>query len=215
MFLVDLKSPGITVKPIWTMGEGRTNEVYWDNVRVPRAAMVGEENRGWYYAAHALDFERISIFTVSGVRAVFDSLLEWARTQQPSGRVPFEEPVVRATLADFKVQLEVLQQLSHRILGMVTRGEHPNYEASIVKIFSTEMMQRLQNAGTKMLGPYGQLTPADPRAPIGGRIENGYKAAVMPTLVTGSPSDTHSPPSKFGTPRASGATSVTIMSVPV
>jgi alkylation response protein AidB-like acyl-CoA dehydrogenase len=69
---------------------------------------------------------------------------------------------------------------------MVTQGEHPNYEASIVKIFSTEMMQRLQNAGTKMLGPYGQLTPADPRAPIGGRIENGYKAAVMPTFGAGS-----------------------------
>jgi alkylation response protein AidB-like acyl-CoA dehydrogenase len=186
MFLVDLKTPGITVKPIWTLGDGRTNEVYWDNVRVPRTALVGEENRGWYYAAHALDFERISIFTVAGVRAVFDALLEWARTRQPGGRRPFDEPLVRHTLADFKVQLEVLQQLSHRILGMVTRGEHPNYEASIVKIFSTEMMQRLQNAGTKLLGPYGQLTPADPRAPIGGRIEAGYRAAVMPTFGAGS-----------------------------
>ena len=186
MFLVDLKSPGITVKPIWTMGEGRTNEVYWDNVRVPRTALVGEENRGWYYAAHALDFERISIFTVSGVRAVFDSLVGWAQTRQENGRRPFDEPVVRHALADYKVQLEVLQQLSHRILAMVTRGEHPNYEASIVKIFSTEMMQRLQNAGTKMLGLGGQLTPADPRAPIGGRIERGYKAAVMPTFGAGS-----------------------------
>jgi alkylation response protein AidB-like acyl-CoA dehydrogenase len=186
MFLADLRSPGITVKPIWTMGEGRTNEVYWDNVRIPRTALVGEENRGWYYAAHALDFERISIFTVAGVRAVFDSLLAWAKTRQPSGRLPFAEPVVRYQLADFKVQLEVLQELSHRILGMVTRGDHPNYEASIVKIFSTEMMQRLQNAGTKMLGLGGQLTPADPRAPIGGRIEAGYKAAVMPTFGAGS-----------------------------
>jgi alkylation response protein AidB-like acyl-CoA dehydrogenase len=186
MFLADLRSPGITVKPIWTMGEGRTNEVYWDNVRIPRSALVGEENRGWYYAAHALDFERISIFTVAGVRAVFDSLLAWAKTSQPSGRLPYSEPVVRYQLADFKVQLEVLQQLSHRILGMVTRGDHPNYEASIVKIFSTEMMQRLQNAGTKMLGLGGQLTPADPRAPIGGRIEAGYKAAVMPTFGAGS-----------------------------
>lgn len=186
MFLADLKSPGITIKPIWTLGGGRTNEVYWDNVRVPATALVGEENRGWYYAAHALDFERISIFTVAGVRSVFDSLLNWAKETQPGGRRPWDESIVRAVLADFKVQLEVLQSLSYRILGMVERGNHPNHEASIVKIFSTEMMQRLQQAGTKMLGPYGQLTPEDPRAPIGGRIEHGYRAAVMPTFGAGS-----------------------------
>ncbi len=186
MFLADLSSPGITVKPIWTIGGGRTNEVYWDNVRIPASALIGEENRGWYYAAHALDFERVSIFTVSGVRVVFDSLLAWAKERQPSGRRPWDEPLVRTTLADFKVQLEVLQSLSYRILGMIKRGDHPNYEASIVKIFSTEMMQRLQNAGTKMLGLGGQLNWTDPHAPINGRITRGYEAAVMPTFGAGS-----------------------------
>ena len=186
MFLVDLKTQGITVKPIWTLGGYRTNEVYWQDVRVPRTALVGEENRGWYYAAHALDFERISIFTVAGVRSVFDSLLRWARTPDAAGQHPFDDHHTRMVLADYKVQVEVLQQLSHRILGMVTRGEHPNYEASIVKIFSTELMQRLENAGTKLLGLGGQLTPEDPRAPIGGRIEQGYRAAVMPTFGAGS-----------------------------
>ena len=186
MFLADLSSPGITIKPIWTLAGYRTNEVYWDNVRIPASALVGEENRGWYYAAHALDFERISIFTVSGVRAVFDGLVAWAKERQPSGRRPFDEPVVRNALADFKVQLEVLQNLSYRILGMVKRGEHPNHEASIVKIFSTEMMQRLQNAGTRMLGLAGQLTPEDSHAPLNGRIEQGYRSAVMPTFGAGS-----------------------------
>ena len=186
MFLVDLKTQGITVKPIWTLAGYRTNEVYWQDVRVPRTALVGEENRGWYYAAHALDFERISIFTVAGVRAVFDGLLGWAKTRDSRGHRPFDDDHTRAVLADYKVQVEVLQQLSHRILGMVTRGEHPNYEASIVKIFSTELMQRLENAGTKLLGLGGQLTPEDPRAPLGGRIEQGYRAAVMPTFGAGS-----------------------------
>jgi alkylation response protein AidB-like acyl-CoA dehydrogenase len=185
MFLADLKTPGITVKPIWTLAGYRTNEVYWDNVRIPRTALVGEENRGWYYAAHALDFERISIFTVAGVRAVFDALLRWAKTAGPAGR-PFDSQHTRLVLADFRVQIEVLQQLSHRILGMVIRAEHPNYEASIVKIFSTELMQRLENAGVKLMGPYGQLTPEDPRAPLDGRIEQGYRAAVMPTFGAGS-----------------------------
>ncbi|MBI2767121.1 MAG: acyl-CoA dehydrogenase family protein [Chloroflexi bacterium] len=186
MFLVDLKTPGITVMPIWTLGGYRTNEVYWDNVRVPKDALVGEENRGWYYAAHALDHERISIFTVSGVRAVLDALLDWAKAKDREGRRPIDQPRVRTALAGFKVELEVLQCLSYRNLGMLKRGEHPNHEASIVKIFSTEMMQRLANEGTRLLGPYGQLTPEEPRAPIGGRIEQAYRSAVMPTFGAGS-----------------------------
>ncbi len=185
MFLVPTDSEGITVKPIWTLAGYRTNEVYFEDVRIPATALVGEENRGWYYAAHALDFERVSIFTVSGVRSVYDSLLQWAQTSGPMGR-PADDDGVRDTLAAFRVELEVLQMLSFRNLGMIKRGEHPNYEASVVKIFSTEMMQRLQNAGTKMLGLYGQLTPEDPQAPIAGRIEQGYRSAVMPTFGAGS-----------------------------
>ena len=186
MFLVDLETPGITVKPIWTMSGLRTNEVYWEDVRVPADALVGEENRGWYYAAHALDFERVSIFTVSGVRAVFDALLRWARAAGPDGRRPLDDAHVSRTLADYKVQLEVLQMLAYRNLGMINRGEHPNHEASEVKIVSTELMQRLLHTGTKLLGPYGQLTPESARAPLGGRIEQGYRAAVMPTFGAGS-----------------------------
>ena len=186
MFLVDLQTPGITVKPIWTMGSGRTNEVYWEDVRIPADALVGEENRGWYYAAHALDFERVSIFTVSGVRAVFDALMRWAREAGPDGARPIDDAHVSRALADFKVQIEVLQMLAYRNLGMIKRGEHPNHEASEVKIFSTELMQRILHTGTKLLGPYGQLTPESARAPLGGRIEQGYLAAVMPTFGAGS-----------------------------
>ena len=184
MMLVDLQSPGITVRPLWTMAGYRTNEVYFEDVRVPTNVLVGEENRGWYYAAHALDRERISIFTVSSVRAVFDRLIEWARSETPMGR-PIEDPGILRSFADFKVQLEVLQHLSYRILDMLKREESPNYEASQVKIFSTEMMQRLQHFGLHAMGLYGQLTSEDARAPIGGSIENGYRAAVMPTFGAG------------------------------
>jgi hypothetical protein len=65
LFIVDLKSPGITVRPLWTMGDGRTNQTFYDNVRVPCQNLIGEVNRGWYYVAHALDFERITVCTVA------------------------------------------------------------------------------------------------------------------------------------------------------
>ena len=185
MFLADLAAPGITVRPLWTMAGYRTNEVYYDDVRVPVTALVGEENRGWYYATHALDRERLSIFTVSSVRAVFEALLDWARARTPDGRRPADEPWIRCSLANFKVELEVLQMLSYRNLALLARGDVPNYEASMGKIFSTELMQRLQNAGTKMLGLHGQLTPEEQRAPLEGRIEYGYLAAVMPTFGAG------------------------------
>ena len=185
MFLVPLNSEGITISPIWTLGGYRTNEVYFEDVRAPAEAMVGEENRGWYYAAHALDFERVSIFTVSGVRAVYDALTAWATQPAPDGPRPIDRPGVRATLAHFRIELDVLQMLSYRNLGMIGRGEHPDHEASMVKIFSTEMMQRLQNAGLGLLQLHGQLTPDEERAPIAGRIEQGYRAAVMPTFGAG------------------------------
>ena len=184
MMLVDMQSPGITVKPLWTMAGYRTNEVYFEDVRVPTNVLVGEENRGWYYAAHALDRERISIFTVSSVRAVFDRLAAWADSTTPMGR-PLDDEGIRSTLAEFKIQLEVLQHLSFRILDMLKRDESPNYEASQVKIFSTEMMQQLQNFSLHAMGLYGQLEPGDERAPIDGSAENGYIAAIMPTFGAG------------------------------
>ena len=184
MMLVDMQSAGITVKPIWTIPGYRTNEVYFEDVRVPATALVGEENRGWYYAAHALDRERISIFTVSGVRSVYDRLVDWAASDTPAGR-PADDPGIRNGLANFKIEIEVLQHLSYRILDMLKRDESPNYEASEVKVFSTEMMQRLQNFSLHVMGLYGQLEPADRRAPIGGSAENGYLAAIMPTFGAG------------------------------
>ena len=184
MMLVDMQSAGITVKPIWTVAGYRTNEVYFEDVRVPTTALVGEENRGWYYAAHALDRERISIFTVSGVRSVYDRLVDWAASDTPAGR-PADDLGIRNGLAGFKIEIEVLQHLSYRILDMLKRDESPNYEASEVKVFSTEMMQRLQNFSLHAMGLYGQLEPADRRAPIAGSAENGYLAAIMPTFGAG------------------------------
>ncbi len=184
MMLVDMQSAGITVKPIWTVAGYRTNEVYFEDVRVPATALVGEENRGWYYAAHALDRERISIFTVSGVRSVYDRLVDWAASDTPAGR-PADDFGIRNGLASFKIEIEVLQHLSYRILDMLKRDESPNYEASEVKVFSTEMMQRLQNFSLHAMGLYGQLEPADRRAPLGGAAENGYLAAIMPTFGAG------------------------------
>ena len=186
MFLVDLKSPGITIRPLWTMGDGRTNEMYLDNVRVPRENLIGEENRGWYYAAAALDFERISVFPVASLRSTFDKLVDYIRTASFDGHRLKDDPDVRRKIARISTELEVAQMLSLRAAWIVSQGMIPNYEASMLKVFGTELQQRMTHAATLILGLYGQLQDGSPDAVLEGRFERAYRAAVMPTFGAGS-----------------------------
>jgi hypothetical protein len=186
LFMVDLKSPGITVTPLWTMAGGRTNQTFYDNVRVPRENLVGELNRGWYYVAHALDFERITVFTVATLRAGFDELVACIKMADFDGWRLREDPDVRDQIAQLSTELEVAQMLSYRVAWMISQGQHPNYEASMLKLFATEFMQRLYHTGTRALGLYGHLQPGSKRAPADGRFERSHRASVMPTFGAGS-----------------------------
>ncbi|MBI3743544.1 MAG: acyl-CoA dehydrogenase family protein [Chloroflexi bacterium] len=186
LFIVDMKAPGITVRPLYTMGNGRTNQTYWDNVRIPVSQRVGEENQGWYYVATALDFERIGVFPISRVRKQFDKLIEYLRTAEFDGWRPKNDPDVRRRVADLSTDLEVAQMLSYRCAWMVSSGKVPNYEAATIKIFSTELQQRITHAGTLILGLYGQLIEKSKHAPANGYFTEAYESAVMPTFGAGS-----------------------------
>ena len=185
LFMVDMKSPGITVRPIYTMGGIRTNETYWENVRVPRENLVGEKNRGWYYVAAALDFERISIFPVSRFRAAFERLVAAVREAEYGGRRLKDDPLVRQRIAQIAVELEAVQMLSYRSAWLVSKGEIPNYEASMLKLLGTEAQQRMSHVATLLFGLYSQLRAGAPGAPLDGEVEHQYRAMVMPTFGGG------------------------------
>lgn len=185
MFMVDMKSPGITVKPIWTMGDSRTNETYWENVRVPRENLVGEKNRGWYYLAAALDFERIAVFTVGGFRAKFDQLVQAVKTAEYGGRRLKDDPSIRQKIANISVDLEAAQMLSFRAAYLVANGMIPNYESAMLKLFSTEAQQRMSHVATQIFGLYGQLREASPDSVEHGEFERFYRSMVMPTFGAG------------------------------
>lgn len=186
LFIVDIHSPGIQVRPLWTMGGGRTNQTYWDNVVVPRDNLIGEENRGWYYVATALDFERISVFPVSTLRQAFDILVEFVNAADFGGIRPKENPDVIQMLGQLSTDLEIAQLFSYRAAWMVSNGIVPNREASMLKVFGTELMQRITQQATQILGPYGQLATGSEWAPMQGQLERMYEAAVMPTFGAGS-----------------------------
>ncbi len=185
-FLLDMKSPGITVRPLINMGnQAGFNEVFFDNVRVPRSGLLGELNRGWYMATATLDMERSSVAGSSGSRRSLEELTAFVRETKVNGRRLQDLPLVRNKLAELWIELNISKFLSYRVVTLQERGLMPNHEASIVKVFNSEYGQRLSRAGLHMLGLYGQLHPESPYARLRGRFERWYLISAAITIAAG------------------------------
>ncbi len=184
--LVDMKTPGVEVRPLVDMlGRHQFNEVFFDNVRVPRDALVGEMNRGWYVATATLDFERSGIGRVIGSRKTYEQLVTYTRETTRGGTALIEHPLVRAKLADLRIEFEVGKNLSYRVAWMQNQNLIPNYEASVSKMFGSELSQRLANAGIEIMGLGGQLAPGSPWAPLAGKFETLYLNSAALTVAAG------------------------------
>ncbi len=184
--LVDMKTPGVEVRPLVDMlGRHQFNEVFFDNVRVPRDALVGELNRGWYVATATLDFERSGIGRLIGSRKTYEQLVTYTRETTRGGRPLIEHPLVRAKLADLQIEFEVGKNLSYRVAWMQNQSLIPNYEASVSKLFGSELSQRLANAGIEIMGLAGQLAPGSPWAPLAGKFETLYLNSAALTIAAG------------------------------
>jgi len=180
-FLVDMKSPGISVRPLVNLANGHGfNEVFFDNVRVPRSGLLGELNRGWYMATTTLDFERSSVATSAGYRRLLEELLAFV----VETRIGYD-PMVRHRLADLWVEYNIVRFLAYRVVSLQAQGIVPNYEASVVKVFNSEYNQRISRAGLQMLGLYGQLAPQSPYARLRGRLESSYLTSAGSTIAAG------------------------------
>ncbi len=186
LLLVPVNSPGLTVRPLWTISDGRTNETFYENVRVPRTALVGEKNRGWYYAAMALDYERVGVAPYSRYLSVWQTLVDFCKNTAWNGRPLSEDPIVRQQLAQMGVEVEIARVFAYRTAWMIDKGIVPNYEASAQKVFATELLQRIANAATQIFGLYGQLQPEDRYAPVGGNYERLFRSSRNRTVGGGS-----------------------------
>jgi alkylation response protein AidB-like acyl-CoA dehydrogenase len=187
-FMLDMKTPGITVRPIQQMHDAAGfNETFFEDVRVPAQNRLGEENRGWYVATTTLDFERSGVHRAAGVQRSFAPLLAYA-TQPDSageGRRIADDAQSRLAIADTAVQLEIGRLLGYRVAWMQSRGLVPNYEASMSKAFNTELSQRNARRAINLLGLLGGLRPQSARAPLGGRVCMAYLQTVSATIAAG------------------------------
>ena len=183
-FLVidDIKhTPGLEVRPLINMaGHHHFNEVFFEDVRVPVANRIGEEHRGWYVGMTLLDYERSGIGTTASQRRILEGLTAHLRGAGAAQRAKH-----RIQLADLVVANNVAKYLGYRIGHIQSSGQVPNYEASVVKIFQSELGQRIHNWGIGYLGLAGQLTPLESRAPFEGNFPEGYLLAVPSTIYSG------------------------------
>jgi len=187
-FLVDMKLPGITVRPLVQMtGQAGFNEVFFDDVRVPANMVVGEVNRGWYVSTATLDFERSGIGRVIGGLRTFEEVVAYAKAtpaRDSGGGTLFDRAPVRLALADVALSFEVGRLMSYRVAWMQSRGLVPNYEASMAKTFGTELHQRMARVAYTTLGLRGQLLGGE-WAPLEGQIPMTVLQAVSLTIAAG------------------------------
>ena len=153
--LIDMRSPGICVRPIIMLDEGHeVNEVFFDNVRVPLKNRVGEEGKGWTYAKFLLGHERTNIAGVGASKRELATLKSIARDQMKSGRPLIEDAGFAAKIALLEIELMALEVTVMRVLA--ARGKTPGAESSILKIKGTEIQQTLTVLMMEALGPYAQ-----------------------------------------------------------
>lgn len=158
MFVVDMKTPGITVRPlINVIGCHSFNEVFFDDVRIPKENLVGEKNGGWFQLAVALDFERSGVQTAAANQLLLDFLVGYAKSTKRNGSFLSEDPILRYELAEMAIEIEVARMLCYRIAWMYSKGRHSNYESSMAMLFGSELLRRISDVGMRVLGKYGQL----------------------------------------------------------
>lgn len=183
--LVDMKSPGVTVRPIINLtGHHEFNEVFFEDVRAPVANRVGPENSGWYVAMTLLDFERSSVGTVAAGRRTLEELIAFVRESPHIDDGTRKRAAIK--IAHFQTACEVGRMMSYRIASMQQAGHVPNYEASIAKVFGTELNQDIYNFAMNLLGPHATLRPGSKWALLRGRLEKEYLENTGTTIYSGS-----------------------------
>ena len=186
-FLVHMKTPGITVRGIPDMaGIHMFNEIFFDNVRVPKRNMVGEKNRGWYVTLATMNFERSGVWRFAELRRVLEELILYCKETRYNGGTLAHNPRVRHQLAQLLIETAAGRAMAYRIAWLQWKGQIAADEASASKVFGTELTQRVAYAGCSILGMYGQLKKGSKYAPLQGKLERMYQSCLGYNIASGS-----------------------------
>ena len=181
-FIVPLRSPGITVRPLREItGDTDFNEVFLDNVRVPAANVVGEVNQGWQVILTALGHERGTLLLVDLVRRQGDMarLRDEIRRQGKT-----TDRLTRQHFAQFQIEVEIMKLHGFKVMSDLEQGR-PQSDVSILKLYGSEMVQRLDDYALNLQGPYAQLWRSTPRVIQEGGWQYSWLMARASTIASG------------------------------
>lgn len=174
--LIDMKTPGIKVNPIVSIDDHHSlNEVEFNNVRVPVANRIGEENKGWTYAKALLAHERTAIAEVADTKRWVQMVKDYATTEVNGGKRLIDDPLFQKRISDVEIELMALEFTELRVLASVAKGGAPGAESSLLKIKGTELQQASQELLMDLAAHYQGVRPGAPEAEVLGH-EFGSKA---------------------------------------
>jgi len=184
-FSTDL--PGISVAPIEDITGGvHFNEVFFENVRIPKTCLIGERNRGFYQILNQLDYERSGMERLMANYPLFEAVIKYAKDTKQNGKPLSQDPLVRSKLAQLKIEFEIGRLHMYRVAMVMDEGRAPNWESSMSKIYGTAFEQRLAGAAIEIAGLYGQLSPESKRVPMRGMAYHSYLSSKGYSLQAGS-----------------------------
>jgi alkylation response protein AidB-like acyl-CoA dehydrogenase len=198
IFLIPMDAPGITVRPLWTIqndpraplgttyGAYRTNETFFDDVRVSETTLLGAENQGWGVGSMGLNLDRVGAarYLISVRRD--EDIVNWVKENRFGGYSPADDPAIRDKIAELWIEAQVCRLMTMRSMSIVEHGGHFTYEGSAEKVWAPEHGVRTSEAITQMLGPYGQLLNGSPRAVEKGIFAHNLMGAFQSGINHGS-----------------------------
>jgi alkylation response protein AidB-like acyl-CoA dehydrogenase len=185
LFVVDQRAPGITIRPLETLGGERTNEIFYDDVKVPKSRLVGEKNQGFLYMVSALNYERLSLIQMERFFPLLKRIIQYTKQTRRNGVLLADDPLIRDRLAQMAIEIEVAKAIEYKALAMVLEGRIPDYEAGIIKLIGSEMRQRLGYMGMDILGHFSLLEEGSHLAQLKGEMARICRASVVDTIGGG------------------------------
>lgn len=187
VFLVDLKSPGISIHQIEQMtGIPAFCEVFFDNVRVPKEDLLGKKNGGLQILLYAFGAERtMGLFQIYNTKRYLEQLINYCRTTMRNGQPLSKEPLIRNRLAQMAIEIEVGRNLGDELTWTAAKGEPTIKASSEVKVHGANCIQRTANLGQQILGLYGPLNEDSKWVQLQGRFRHTYLSSVAISLAGG------------------------------
>jgi alkylation response protein AidB-like acyl-CoA dehydrogenase len=176
VIMVPTDRPGIQIRPLYAWSGYRTNEAFFDEVRVPVGNLIGELNRGWTYITGALDLERGALTNAGDLRRALDDLTTLA-TRDNSAML--QAPGLLRRLAQAEADVEAAELMGYQAASLLESGVIPTLEVSVEKIFTSELRQRIADLAIDLLGPDGLLAYRSPGALMDGKFERLYRVSPL------------------------------------